>query len=186
MITDRLIPLSEETWLIRFAEAVTTYLNDQFGEVTSGFVRMRVQALYRVTIDTTKWVRNQHFTVHIRGVGNVAQFTAWPDRGLETVEGESLLMPLLEGEDEYPNDYPEMRGIFLERIEDGIYRRKGAWRIGGEYSAEGNTIGPDHYKVAKMYWAKGAQRSTDRITAGLDEEEFASLWDGEAYVLKII
>ena len=58
MITDRLIPLSEETWLIRFAEAVTTYPEDQFGEVTCGFVRMRVQVLYRATIDTTKWVRN--------------------------------------------------------------------------------------------------------------------------------
>jgi hypothetical protein len=180
------IPLSEETWLIQFAEAVTTYPEDQFGEVTSGFVRMRVQALYRVTIDTAKWVRNQHFAVHIRGVGDVAQFTAWPDRGLETVEGESLLMPLLEGEDEYPKDYPEMRGVFLERIEDGIYRRKGAWRIGGEYSAGSNTIGPDYHKVAKMYRAEGVKRSADRITAGLDEEEFASLWDGEAYVLKII
>jgi hypothetical protein len=145
---------------------------------------MRVQALYRATIDITKWFQHQYFEIDIRGVGSVAQFTAWPDRGLESIEGESLLMPLLEGEAEYPNDYPEMRGLFLERVEDGVYRRKGAWRIGGSYSAEG--LGADAWKVIRMWHATGPERSADRSKAGLDEGEFAGLWDGEAYILKII
>jgi hypothetical protein len=141
-------------------------------------------ALFRATIDKTSWVRNEQFKVHIRGVGYVLQFTAWPDHSLESIEGESLLMPLLAGEDEYPNDYPEVRGLFLEHVEDGTYRRKGAWRIGGAYSTEG--LGADAGKVTRMWHATGAERSADRSTAGLDEGEFACLWDGEAYILKII
>ncbi|KAK7177750.1 heterokaryon incompatibility protein [Paraphaeosphaeria sporulosa] len=170
--------------LAKVLEAVTTYPEDQFGEVTSGFVCLQTQALFRVTIGTRSWVRNEHFQVHIRGIGSVNQFTAYPDHGLDSIEGESLLVPLVDGERDYPYDYPEMRGLFLERVEDGIYRRKGAWRIGGEFSADG--LGAEHYKVARMWWAKGAQRSTDRITAGLDQGEFACLWDGEAYIVKII
>lgn len=112
------------------------------------------------------------------------QFTAHADYGPDTIEGESLLMPLVDGERDHPYDYPEMQGLFLERVEDGVYRRKGAWRIGGEYSAEG--LGAEHYKVARMWWAKGTERLRDRITAGLDQGEFACLWDGEAYVLEII
>jgi hypothetical protein len=93
-------------------------------------------------------------------------------------------MPLVEGERDYPHDYREMRGLFLEHIEDGLYRRKGAWRLGGEYSAKG--FDAEHYKAARMWWAKGAERLANRTTAGLDKEEYACLWDGEAYVLKII
>ncbi|KAG9197096.1 hypothetical protein G6514_002460 [Epicoccum nigrum] len=182
---DRPIPSPDVEYLAYcLSEAVTTYPEDQFGEVTSGFVRIRVQALYRVTVDTTKWVRNQCFQVRIKGIGIVKQFTAYPDHSLETIEGDSLLMPLVEGEEEHPNDYPEMRGLFLERVDDEIYRRKGAWRIGGEYSAEG--LGAEHYKVARMWFTRGAARLTDRIAAGLDGREFAGLWDGDAYTVKII
>jgi hypothetical protein len=183
-MTDQFLPPVLRILLIRLPEAVTTYPEDQFGEVTSGFVRIRVQALYRVTIDTTRWVRNQYFQVCIKGIGIVNQFTAYPDHGLETIEGDSLLMPLVEGEEEHPNDYPEMRGLFLERVDDETYRRKGAWRIGGGYSAEG--LGADHYKVARMWFTRGAERLTDRIAAGLDRKEFACLWDGDAYTVKII
>lgn len=77
-----------------------------------------------------------------------------------------------------------MQGLILERVENGIYCRKGAWRIGGEYSAEG--LGAEHSKVARMWWAKEAERLVHRTLAGLDEKEFLSLWDGEAYFLKII
>jgi hypothetical protein len=92
-------------------------------------------------------------------------------------------MPLVDGAKENPNDYPEMRGLILEHVEDGVYRRNGAWRVGGKYSDSGFA---EHKKVARMWRAKGADRIADRTAAGLDEGEFASLWDGEAYVLKII
>jgi len=103
---------------------------------------------------------------------------------LKSIEGESLLMPLVDGVQEYPNDYSEMRGLFPEHVEDGVYRRKGAWCVGGDYSNSG--FEEDYNKVARMWRAKGANRIADRTAAGLDEGEFASLWDGEAYVLKII
>lgn len=117
-------------------------------------------------------------------MGIIEQFTAYPDYSLESIDGDSLLIPLVDGEDDYPNDYPEMRGLILEYVEDGIYRRKGAWRIGGEYSPKG--LGAEHYKVARMWWSKGADRVLDRAASGLDKEEYAGLWDGEAYVVKII
>lgn len=128
---------------------------------------------------------SQHFQVHIRGgVGSLEQFITHPDHGLETIEGGPLLMPPLEGQDEYPNNYLGMKGLFLERINDGIYRRKSAWRIAGEYSTEG--LGADHCKVTHMWWVRGEERRADGMTASLHKGEFASLWNGEACSLKRI
>jgi hypothetical protein len=68
-------------------------------------------------------------------------------------------------------------GLLLELVEAGVYRRKGAWtRVGDE----------DYNKLTQIWPAKGADRIANRAAGGLDEGEFASLWDGEAYVLKII
>jgi hypothetical protein len=92
-------------------------------------------------------------------------------------------MPLIDGVQEYPNDYPEMRGLILEHVEDGVYRRKGAWGMSGRYSHSGFA---DHEKVARMWRAKGADRIADKTVAGLDEGEFTSVWDDEVSVLKII
>jgi hypothetical protein len=93
-------------------------------------------------------------------------------------------MPLIRGTDEPPDDYEEMRGLFLEKVNDGVYRRKGAWRVGGYYSK------PEIYrimaKMINMYWAEQAEKEAYREAAGLNEGEFASLWDGKAYILKLI
>jgi hypothetical protein len=88
-------------------------------------------------------------------------------------------MPLLVGEDVH---YNQMGGIFLEFVEDGVYRRKGAWIVGDE---NGN-VSDDCNKLTQIWRARGADRIANRAAGGLDEGEFASLWDGEAYVLKII
>jgi hypothetical protein len=77
-----------------------------------------------------------------------------------------------------------MAGIFLELVEDGVYRRKGAWRIAGGELWDPRPEG--YNKATRMWHARGAERIADRAAAGLDAEEFASLWDGEAYVVKII
>jgi hypothetical protein len=95
-----------------------------------------------------------------------------------------LLMRLVDGERDYTFDYTEMRGLFFERDNDVLDRIKGAWRKGREVSADG--LGADHYKVARMWRAKGPQRSADEITAGLDKAESACLWDGEAYPVNTI
>ncbi|KAF1970944.1 HET-domain-containing protein [Bimuria novae-zelandiae CBS 107.79] len=164
-------------------EAVTAYPEDQFGEVTSGYIRIRVQTLFRVTVDTAKWLHHQQFPVDIRGLGVMKEFTAYPDFDLESIGGKSLLIPVAEGLRSYPYDYPELRGLFLERVEDGVYRRKGAWRIGGQYSQQGFE---EITKVTRACCAKGKERLALRSELGLDDEEFASLWDGEVYIVKII
>ncbi|RDW62449.1 hypothetical protein BP6252_11882 [Coleophoma cylindrospora] len=73
--------------IAKVLEAVTTYPEDQFGEVTSGFIRLRVQTLFRATINIKEWLRNRHFPVHILGLGTIKQFTAYPDNGLKSIEG---------------------------------------------------------------------------------------------------
>ncbi|KAK9770033.1 putative HET-domain-containing protein [Seiridium cardinale] len=167
--------------LVKVIDAVTTFVGDQFGEVTSGFLRISVQALFRTTIYTGKWVRNGHFPVYIHGFGEINQFTAYPDYDLESIEGDSLLMPLAIGERDYPNDCPEMRGLFIEYVEDGVYRRKGAWRMGGEYSALGSQ--DLHNKVISCWRAKSVERTLDRTVTGLNQGELASLWDEAADVI---
>ncbi|KAL5371193.1 hypothetical protein DPSP01_014433 [Paraphaeosphaeria sporulosa] len=165
------------------SHAVTTYPEDRFGEVTSGFICVRAQALFRVSIDTTKWLRGRQFPVHIRGLGLFKEFIAYPDSDQETIEGESLLIPLAAGMRNYPNDYPELRGLFLEHVEDKIYRRKGAWRIGGQYSDQGFD---EINRVTRVWEAKGANRLSMKSEFGLDVGKYACLWDGEAYVVTII
>ena len=130
---------------------------------------------------TTKWTRNHYFQVYIKGIGIVNQFTAYPDQSLENIGGDFLLMPLVEGGKEYPDNYPEMRGLFLELVNDGTYRKKGAWRMGGNPAGDS---GADYYKIARMWFTRGAARLTDRTAVGLDEKVFPSLWDGEAYTAK--
>ncbi|KAL3424120.1 hypothetical protein PVAG01_03401 [Phlyctema vagabunda] len=169
--------------LAKVLEAVTEYPEDQFGEVTGGFIRLRVQTLFRVTIDTKDWLFDQYFPVQILGLGTLTQFSAYPDYDLESIEGESLLLPLVHGIRSYPSDYPEFRGLFLDYVEDGVYRRKGAWRVGGRYSNAGFE---DANKIARVWHTKGADRIAHRTAAGLDEGEFASLWNGDAYVVKIV
>ncbi|KAF2450898.1 HET-domain-containing protein [Karstenula rhodostoma CBS 690.94] len=164
-------------------EAVATYPEDQFGEVTSGFICVRAQALFRVTIDTAKWLNERQFPVHIRGLGLIKEFIAYPDFDKEALEGESLLIPLASGIQDYPNDYPELRGLFLEHVEDRVYRRKGTWRIGGQYSDQGFD---EINKVDWLWQAEKADRLSIRSECGLDEGKYACLWDGEAYNVTII
>lgn len=158
-------------------------MDDEFGEVTSGFVRIRVQTLFQVTIDTKNWLRNRHFSIHIHGYGMTNQFTAYPDYDLESIEGDSLLMPLAIGERDYPYDYSEMRGLFLDPVADGVYRRKGAWRIGGEYVT--SRLNNVHSEMMSSWRLRG-EGDIDKATVGLDVKDFASLRDGTAYVVKII
>jgi hypothetical protein len=79
---------------------------------------------------------------------------------------------------------PAIGGVCLEFVEDGVYRRKGAWKTAG--GRPWNPRPEDYNKATRMWQARGADREADRTAAGLDKGEFASLWDGEAYVLKII
>lgn len=116
------------------------------------------------------------------GLGRITEFIAYPDYDLKSIEGESLLMPLLEGAREYPDDYFEMRGLFLERVELGTYRRKGTWRIGGENHLSGD----EGYSKVVVVGSRSLDRTAFRTECGLDQEEYASLWDGDAYILKII
>ena len=48
------------------------------------------------------------------------EFTAYPDADLDGIEGESLLIPIADGIRNYPNDYPELRGLILEKTEEGV------------------------------------------------------------------
>jgi hypothetical protein len=76
-----------------------------------------------------------------------------------------------------------MGGLLLELVEAGVYRRKGAWTVRIRYGSVGDE---DYNKLTQIWRAKGADTIANRAAGGLDEGEFASLWDGEAYVLKII
>lgn len=149
----------------------------------SGFICIRAQALFRVTIDTTKWLNERQFPVHIRGIGHFKEFIAYPDFDLETIEGESLLIPVVTGIPNYPKDYPELRGLFVEHVEDSVYRRKGTWRIGGRYSDQGFD---EITRINRVWQAEKADRLAMRSECGLDVGNYTCLWDGEAYNVTII
>lgn len=79
-------------------------------------------------------------------------------------------------------DHFETHGLILERVESGVYRRKGAWYI-ERYPSDPKSNEVD--KVNGAFQAEGANRLKVRKELGLDEGEFADRWEGGAYVLKI-
>ena len=151
-----LLNWKEPSPVVSILEATTTVVDDEFGDVQGGTIRIRCRLPFIAVI--VKQHESSGFSVQLHGQAYL--FALFPDRARYCVGQELYFLPLIWGFDD--KNKKVLCGLVIDPIQPGSYRRTGLFMVCGEDGTQAVLEAQKNASYEDKYFIGEA--------SGLDEE----------------